>query len=238
MIYTFMRIPERFSVNIALIGEQKTGKTTFTEHFIKTMVQYQDKPVLILDCGNQYEEYKAITIAEIKNWAKNVDSIRLKNPVVRILLKKHKSRTKTLEEFADFCNNVHSYVANSCIIFEDLLSLVGKVVPLPFQAVLFNNRNVGNDILMNIHSLGDCPKTIFQRTQVFYNKFTLDVDIPTKAIYTEQFKAIKQLLEIENSKIVTLPQNTKKIQYATVEFIADIPMRLELEALGIPFNDF
>jgi hypothetical protein len=242
MIFSFMAIPKRYASVITLIGEKKTGKTTLTEEMIDKMLKYQSKGAIIFDVGNQYHQFPKISVSEIKNWGLNINQFKTKNPVVRVVIDRDKlsSRQKELAAFANFCNPINAYVSNSLVVFEDLLAFIRDRVPLCLSAVLFKNRPVSNDILLNVHSFDETPPEIFRRTEIFYCKYTKDQTLKPKVLYLQEFNAIRKVLARENTQILTLPDNEFKVQYATVEFIADISLQEQLEALPkkIVFNNF
>ncbi len=240
MDFSFMAIPERLSAKISLLGEQKTGKSTLIMELVAKMLQYQGKGSILLDVGNQYHEIHKISVAEIKNWGLNINQLQTKHPIVRVVFDKTKlnTRPKQLEAFAEYNNYVSTYVSNSCVIYEDVLSMIDKVPPFSLKSVFYKHRDVCNDIFSCIHSYADCPSFFFSKTDIFYCKFTKDVDLPKKAIYIPEFKAIRKVLERENDRIVNLSANVHSIQYATVEFIADIPFQTQIAETGVPFNQF
>lgn len=240
MRYSFMAIPKRLSVIITLIGEKKTGKTVLTEDLVDKMVNLQGKPTIIFDAQNQYTNIPVIAISEIKNWGRNINRLQVEKPIVRIVLDKTKynTRPKELQVFAEFCNAITQHVGDSCIVFEDLLSFIKNVVPQCLSAVLLKNRIVGNEIVLNIHSFKETPPEVFMRTDVFYVKYTKDIRITEKALYPNEFNAIRKILEQDNAKIINLKENEHCIQWATVEFIADLSLRNQLLQTGVPFNQF
>lgn len=242
MKFSFMAIPERYATIIALIGEKKTGKTVLTEEMIDKMLKFQGKGSIIFDVGDQYAQFPKINVSEIKNWGKNINSFKTKNPIVRVVLDRTKlnSRPKELQAFSEFCNNVNAHVSNSFVVFEDLLSFVRIVVPQALTGVILKNRPVGNDLLLNIHSLDETPTEIFRRTEIFYCKYTKDKKLKEKVIYKKEFEAIREILERENVKILARKDNNMQIQYATVEFIADMSLQGQLLKIEPPieFNQF
>ena len=237
--YRFMFPRERELVNICMIGNMKTGKTTMVLELIDIMMKQQNRPVLLLDTGRQaeYSHIKKIEVEDLKMWGMDKQGFRTKNPIVKIHIEidPDKGRTKQTKDFDRACVFINQYVWNSFIVFEDALAYISLNPPASFKSMLRNTRNQGNDFLCNMHSLSDTPAVIYDNSQVFLIKHCVESEFPKKARnipLPEIFNALAKM----NRHFVNLPSNTRKIHYATVEYIADPAIREQFNDPDIVSN--
>ena len=237
-----MMIPNRDAVNVSMIGDMKTGKTTVVKHFVNTLAKF--KPILILDTGRQddYSDIKQIKIADIKTWGEKGSAFQKKYPIVKVQIEidPDKSRNKQTAEFDKFCVTCNTSVHNAGVIIEDALSFISTNPPSSYKSWIRNTRNNGVDLLQNFHDVNDIPKVAYGSTQVFFVKHTAITDYPKKALSAAPLVQIRQQLDRMNAEIVKRPDNPMFYHYATIEYIADPAIRLQYEALKLklPLDNF
>lgn len=238
-LYKFMLIPERDAVNVTMIGDMKTGKTTLVKHFIQTMVKYQGKPVLLLDSGRQadYDDFKSIKLSDMKAWGDDVKKGRVKQNEmivkVQITIDPDKSRNKQTAEFDKFCVYANICLFNCCVVIEDALSYVSINPPSSYKQLVRNSRNNGIDLLQNMHAPAEIPIMLYDNTQVFFVKHTQS-EFTEKGLRVAPFNQIKAALARMNEVITAREDNPKCYHYATIEYIADPAFRRQYNRLNFP----
>lgn len=242
-LYRFMLIPERDAVNITMIGDMKTGKTTVVKHFINTMVKHQGKPVLLLDTGRQadYDDIKSVKLSDMKAWGENKDRFQDRNQIVKVQISidPDKARNKQTAEFDKFCVYANLYLFNCSVVIEDALSYISINPPSSYKQLIRNSRNNGIDLLQNMHAPAEIPIVLYDNTQVFFVKHTQS-EFPPKATRVAPFQRIKDELARMNEIITARDDNPKFYHYATVEYIADPAFRKQYNSLNlsIPLDSF
>jgi hypothetical protein len=146
------------------IGAKRTGKTTATLNICRSMWQQQSKPVLIYNIGNQpqYNLFTELQIDDIPRFNKLASSAQY--PFFQI-------KVADIDQLARF---VITYVRNAVIVLEDATSYAVGNISKPFREMILANRNSGNDLIINLHSLADPAPFLFRTSEYIILRQTSD----------------------------------------------------------------
>ncbi|MBO0951187.1 hypothetical protein [Fibrella forsythiae] len=171
------------------IGAKKTGKTTDTLNMCRDLWEHQQKPCLVYNIGNQshYDDFQEIDLSDIPKF--NALAARSKLPWFQI---------KTIESDALF-RSIVTYVRNAVIVLEDSTSYAVGNLSKPFREMILANRNSGNDLIINLHSLKDPAPFLFRSSEYIILRQTSDDPnkLPDKVLAPE--KVILAMLDIRET---------------------------------------